>query len=54
VPAAVAKAGLVSDEDLVRPEGWPLGQLGQWVSGWLRHPLPAAVLHEVADHHHQA
>ena len=44
--AAVAEAGDVSDEDLIRAERVPVRAPRRW----LGYPLPAAVLDEVADH----
>jgi len=46
VAAAVPEARLMTNQDLVRAEGVAVGAVG----GRLRHPLPAAGLHEVADH----
>ena len=48
VPAAVTEAGDMSDEDLVRAEGVPVGAAG-W---WLGYPLPSGISDEVSDDGH--
>ena len=46
VPAAMAEAGDVTDQDVVRPEGVAVGAS----RGWVGDPSPGRGLHEVADH----
>ena len=46
VPAAVAEAGLMPDEDLAGAERVAVRASRRWVG----HPLPAEVLHEIAQH----
>ena len=44
--AAVAESGLTPDEDLAGAERVAVRASRRWVG----HPLPAAVLHEIAQH----
>ena len=46
--AAVAEAGDMPDEDLIRAEGVPVGAAG-W---WLGYPLPSGISDEVSDDGH--
>jgi hypothetical protein len=46
VSAAVAAAGDMPDEDLIRPEDVPVGASRRWVGD----PLPGRGLHQLAEH----